>query len=193
MPGRPRDRTIDARILASAAQLLVERGARGASMEAVAKHAGVGKVTVYRRWANRRELLAAALRQSMGVSGYLRGRSVQDNLREILLQLAEAMFSQNGAMAFARVYSEKDAEPELLSAFRECGVWPRRKQIREQLQKGRHEGLVRKDADLDVMVDLFYGACIGRVLSGAKTRGDFVGEVLDILWRGAGVPAPSRD
>jgi AcrR family transcriptional regulator len=154
-------------------------------MEGVAKRAGVGKVTVYRRYSNRRELLVAALRtQAEDMS--VRGRDVRENLEAILSQMAEMMLDGNAGVALARILSEKDSEPELLSIYRECGVWPRRKQIRDQLRKGRHEGLIRKDADLDVMVDMFYAVCIGRLVSGVGYDGKFAAEALDLFWRGAG-------
>ena len=184
-PGRPRDSAIDRRILNAAIELFLEGGAKHASMEGVAKRAGVGKVTVYRRWANRRELLVAAIRtQTEDMS--VRGRDVRKNLEAILSQMAEGMLDGNAGVAFARVLSEKDSEPELLSIYRECGVWPRRKQIRDQLRKGRHEGLIRKDADLDVMVDMFFGVCIARLEAGVGYDGRFAAEAMDVFWRGAG-------
>ncbi len=185
-PGRPRDSAIDRRITNAAIELFLEGGAKHASMEGVAKRAGVGKVTVYRRYANRRELLVAAIR-TQADDMTVRGRDVRKNLDAILFQMAGAMLDGNAGVALARALSEKDSEPELLSIYRECGVWPRRKQIRDQLRKGRHEGLIRKDADLDVMVDMFFGVCLGRLVSGVGRDAGFAAEALDVLWRGISV------
>lgn len=54
--GRPRDPSRDAAIVEAARAVLAERGFTGASMEAIAHRAGVGKDTLYRRW-SRKELL----------------------------------------------------------------------------------------------------------------------------------------
>ena len=59
--GRPRDPDIDTAILRAAFELFVERGIDGASIEQIAKRAGVGKLTVYRRWSSKEELLAQAI------------------------------------------------------------------------------------------------------------------------------------
>ena len=186
-PGRPRDLGIDRRITNAAIELFLEGGAKHASMEGVAKRAGVGKVTVYRRWANRKELLVAALRTQTEPDMGMRGRDVRKNLEAILAQMVGAVMEGNAGVTMARVLAERDSEPELLSVYRECGVWPRRMQIRDQLRRGRHAGLIRKEADLDVMVDMFFGVCIGRLMSGVGRDGNFAAEALDVFWRGIAV------
>src|ERR1700739_3614205 len=59
--GRPRDPAADDAILRAALDLFIERGIEGASIEQIAKSAGVGKLTVYRRWPTKEELIAAAI------------------------------------------------------------------------------------------------------------------------------------
>lgn len=58
---RPRDPETDTAILRAALEVFIERGVEGASMEQIAKRAGVGKLTVYRRWATKEELIAQAI------------------------------------------------------------------------------------------------------------------------------------
>ncbi len=58
-PGRPADPAKDADILAAGRVLLFDHGPQAVTMEAVARAAGVSKPTLYRRYANRDELLAA--------------------------------------------------------------------------------------------------------------------------------------
>ena len=64
--GRPRDVTADARILTAAAQLFLDRGFDAMTIDAVAERAGVGKATVYRRWASKEDLAAAAVQHLYG-------------------------------------------------------------------------------------------------------------------------------
>ena len=47
--GRPRDSTVDTRILHAVLDLFVERGFAGVGIEQVAERAGVARTTVYRR------------------------------------------------------------------------------------------------------------------------------------------------
>ena len=50
--GRPRDEAATASIMCAALELADEAGFDSLSMEGVAARAGVGKTTIYRRWAN---------------------------------------------------------------------------------------------------------------------------------------------
>lgn len=59
--GRPRDASADARILAAATELILERGFEATTVDEVALRAKVGKATVYRRWARKEDLAVAAM------------------------------------------------------------------------------------------------------------------------------------
>jgi AcrR family transcriptional regulator len=56
---RPRDPQVEERILDATHDLIEEHGYSGLTMEAIADRAGVGKPTVYRRFANRDEVVLA--------------------------------------------------------------------------------------------------------------------------------------
>lgn len=58
--GRPKDVTIDDRILGSALELYAERGWYGLTLHGVSRRAGVGKAALYARWSTTAELLRDA-------------------------------------------------------------------------------------------------------------------------------------
>jgi AcrR family transcriptional regulator len=60
-PGRPRDPATDDAILRSVEQLLARDGYDALTIEAVARRAGVGRPTIYRRWPDKAHLVLAAL------------------------------------------------------------------------------------------------------------------------------------
>lgn len=60
-PGRPTDPHKDAAILAAGRRLLFSQGPQAVSMEAVARIAGVSKVTVYARYPNREALVRTVI------------------------------------------------------------------------------------------------------------------------------------
>lgn len=79
------------KILAATQELLAELGYEQLTMEAVAARVGVSKPTLYRRWASRAELVAAAV-------GDLKWSApVPDNgsLRADLLEMAGVWFAQD--------------------------------------------------------------------------------------------------
>lgn len=55
--GRPRDPAADQAILDAARYLLARKGFTGTSMDEIARTAGVGKDTLYRRWKSKEELV----------------------------------------------------------------------------------------------------------------------------------------
>ena len=59
-PGRPRDPQKDRDVLAATRQLLVEVGYQDTTITAVARRAGVGAPTIYRRWRRREALIEDA-------------------------------------------------------------------------------------------------------------------------------------
>src|SRR5437867_135065 len=54
--GRPRDVRVEAAVIEATLEEIKEKGLGGATMEAIAARAGVGKTTLYRRWPNKEVL-----------------------------------------------------------------------------------------------------------------------------------------
>src|SRR4051794_33161402 len=59
--GRPRDQRAEGAILDATVALVGEVGFGNLTVDAVAARAGVGKATIYRRWASKEELVIAAV------------------------------------------------------------------------------------------------------------------------------------
>src|SRR5690606_7193980 len=59
--GRPRDRTIEHRVLPAVRELLIEEGYDDLSVRAVAARAGVGRASIQRRWTSKPELVLHAV------------------------------------------------------------------------------------------------------------------------------------
>ena len=60
-PGRPRDATIDAKVLDAARDVLVAHGFDGATVQAIAERSGVHASAIYRRWPSRVEIIQQAV------------------------------------------------------------------------------------------------------------------------------------
>lgn len=59
-PGRPRDPDKDVAVLDAARELLVDKGYQGTTVIAIARRAGVGAPTIYRRWPSKEALVEDA-------------------------------------------------------------------------------------------------------------------------------------
>ncbi|MBI5089978.1 MAG: TetR/AcrR family transcriptional regulator [Actinobacteria bacterium] len=64
-PQDPRVARSRAKMLAAATELLIEAGARGVTVDAVAERSGVAKSTLYRHWSSIHELLVDVMRSNV--------------------------------------------------------------------------------------------------------------------------------
>lgn len=113
--------------------MLAERGFTGASMEAIAHTAGVGKDTVYRRWSSKEDLVGRLL-AVLADEGVRPGALDEDPRFALFLFLQDVVRlnteSDFGAIV-AGVVGESARNAELAKRFRE--FWAARRQIARDL------------------------------------------------------------
>lgn len=127
--GRPRDPHCDAAILEAARSVVARRGFTGATMEEIAKSAGVGKDTLYRRWPSKTPLVIELL-----------DRLARDAVRPTPLEIdpyfnlfvyLKDVVRLNRATDFAEIVAglvgESARNPELAQSFQ--AFWRRRRGI----------------------------------------------------------------
>ena len=162
-PGRPRSEASHQAIINATLDLLVEGGYGALTMEAVRTRAGVGKATIYRRWASKDELVRDAIvflhdEFEAPDTGSLRGDY------EALAQLVRASASRGGTTLMPRLLGEAVNEPELFAIFRANLVEPRRAALRTVLERAVARGEIREGLDLEMVLDLFAGPVVYRLL-----------------------------
>ncbi len=184
--GRPRSIEADRAILRAAVDLLADEGYGGVTMEGVAARAGVGKATVYRRWASKSALVVDAI-----CACREHGAQVPDtgSARQDLLLYVRAFMDHLRTSDAARVMPALVAElarsPELATAFRDGLVQPRRARVLEVVRRGVDRGEVRAGADPEVIADAVVALLMHRFLVTGMDIDDGLPErVLEVLWRG---------
>ena len=160
---------------------MAERGYRGMTIPAVAEAAGVGKPTIYLRFPSKFELAMAALTTLPVVEGPPDTGSTRSDLLALLRERQEAI-ERVGLSILGAVLVEEVEHPELLERYQDQLLHPVANSIRVALQRGIERGQVRADADLDVLVNLLYGAQLSQYLIGEPTPPDWAERVLDVLW-----------
>jgi len=113
--GRPRNKKSDKAILNAALQLVVEKGIQGASMEAIAELAGVGKPTLYRRWNSKEYLIIDVIRElnlrvAFKDSGNFRDDLIQFLKEEMQIKTSNPMWFQ----LFYRLIGEAQTHPQFM-------------------------------------------------------------------------------
>ncbi len=163
-PGRPRSEKARKAVIRSTLALLKRTGFHELSVEAVAAHAGVGKATVYRWWANKGELVIDAFVSA--VEKELRFPSAGPVLQSIHAQMRRwaVIFRSPLGQIVATVIGAGQSEPEILEAFRSHWVEPRRIEARRLLGQAIKNGEIRAELDPDTLLDLLYGPLYIRLL-----------------------------
>ena len=163
-PGRPRSEESRQAILRSTLKLLTETGFPQLSVEAIAADADVSKATVYRWWPTKAALVADAFSDS--ASDELRfpdTESVQKDMSLQMRQVVRVFRSQRGKVV-AALLGGGQSDPELIAAFRERFLWPRRRQAYQTLQRGIDRGELPAGIDMNLILDSLYGPIYMRFL-----------------------------
>jgi AcrR family transcriptional regulator len=172
MAGRPLDQDATRAIVAATVRLLSEQGFAAMSVEGVAAAAGVGKPAIYRRYADKRALVLAAIEAALEPMEVDDVGDSRAELRAAMIgipQEPEPYLALIGGLA-----AERTRHPELLDAFREHILLPRRAIVRAVVERGQARGDIRSDIDPLLPVDLLAGAWLAR---------GFAGEPVDPGWR----------
>jgi AcrR family transcriptional regulator len=185
-PGRPRSEDSRKAILRSTLRLLQESGFPDLSIEAIAADADVGKATVYRWWPNKAALVADAFSSSADQElRFPDTGSVRTDLTIQMKHLVRVLRGRRGRIVAALVGGGQ-SDPELIQAFRDRFMMPRRHEAYEILRRGITRGELAEDLDMDLTLDSLYGAVYMRFL--IRQTGlteDFVDEIVTLVMDGA--------
>ncbi len=185
-PGRPRSEESRQSILRSTLKLLKQNGGfPELSIEAIAADAKVGKTTVNRWWPTKAALVADAFFAS--AEEELQFPNTGSVQRDMSLQMRRVIriFRSDRGKVVAALLAGGQSDPELLEAFRERFLWPKRRQAYQTLQRGIDRGELPADSDLDLVLDSLYGPIYMRFLiRHDKLDESFADEICGLVLQG---------
>ncbi len=185
--GRPRDPDVTDAILGATLRLLAEEGFPRMTMESVAKAAGVGKPAVYRRFRDKADLVAAAFASVLHVVDPPDLGDTRAELDLLFTQLVPP--DPEGWIGFmGGLFAEHRRHPEVVEAFRQGVLLPRRAAARRAVERGQARGDLRQDLDAEVLLDFMVGPGIARVLAGRPLDEDWRQVGVDLWWELASAP-----
>ena len=183
--GRPRSERSHQAILAAARELLIAGGFAAMRLEHVASRAGVGKATIYRRWASKEALAQELLSQL--AAPHIAVEDVDDTRAELLAAVTNPMRAitetEFGPLIRA-LLSQIASDPSLGDPFRATVVQARRTEVARVIRRGIARGDLRPDAEVDVATELLVGPVYFRLMFGGVLDGDFAERVVDTVLRG---------
>lgn len=185
-PGRPRSEKARLAILQATLKLLSEGGFANFTIEEVADRAEVGKATVYRWWPDKGALIADAFASSITHRlGFPDTGSVFTDLSRQMHQLVKVFRSRRGRIVSA-ILAAGQSDKQLMAAFRDRFLWPRRHEAYATLQRGIRRGELRRDIDRDLLLDSLYGPLYMRFLiQHDRLTPEFVNRLCTLVLSGA--------
>ena len=153
--GRPRDCRIDDAVVDAAVETLAAVGFGRFSVEEVAARAGVAKTTIYRQFAGRDALLAAALQRlndelppvpDMG--------QVRERLHAALDAVRSSCSTSRGPILD---HANASGDPQVMTLVHDLVLEPRRRILVQIIDEGIASGELRSDLDSHAAVACLVG------------------------------------
>ncbi len=183
--GRPRDPMADGRILAAASSLILLRGFESMTVDEVASNAGVGKATVYRRWARKEDLAVAAMEQlyrdemPTPDTGSIRG-----DLSAMYASALAFVNSPAGTDYIRTTIKESMRDDRIASLYQQAGMRAEHNAC-AVFERAIARGEVRADIPMRVVVQLLGSLVAARAISGQPMPGiEELEELVDFVLHG---------
>ncbi|CAM5657925.1 MULTISPECIES: TetR/AcrR family transcriptional regulator [Streptomyces] len=183
--GRPRSAEADRAILGATRAALVELGWGKLTMSDVAARAGVAKTTLYRRWANKNELVVDAVAVLFDELELPDRGCLQADIEGVVLQFASLLARPETKTALMAVVAESTTDEALRLRIRSAVVERQKRLVvlgRERAQErgelppdaAGEEGAAAAGRAVGLIFDVIAGAVVHRALVSA--------EPVDELW-----------
>jgi AcrR family transcriptional regulator len=177
--GRPRSAETDRRILDAVREVLRTRGPGAVTVEAVAERSGVAKTTIYRRYADRQEVLRAALVEAIGEPGDPPDGDPREKVSWAVDQTWRRMSDVLGPGGLAALVGDTDRR--FTDLFRSLLV-PYADALVALIQEDVAAGRLRSDLDADAAVSVIVGAYLGELVRRGKVDDDFADRCIHLIW-----------
>ena len=159
--GRPRDITVDQRILQATTSLLAQRGFRGLRVDDVARSAGVLKSTIYRRWPSLTDLAVAAVDDALGDRETVISDEPLDDLAQIVVRTHTLLISSPLAGTLGQLALDLVNRPETARLYRERVISPLRDAAIDAVQRAIEQASW-EGPDAEMSVDMMIGTGLYR-------------------------------
>ncbi|MCT2583873.1 TetR/AcrR family transcriptional regulator [Actinophytocola gossypii] len=145
--------------------LAAEVGYAGMTIEAVARRAGVGKHTIYRRWSSRSALLLDALSRAWTTDlDYHDTGDVRADLREQFLRSAPALTDPPIGPVYRGLIAEAQSDPALRATLHERFLHTVEQSTLDRITRAQRAGELVPDVDLEFAAEVLCGTLYYRHL-----------------------------
>lgn len=187
--GRPRNAAVDRTVVETVLRLLADGATFGdLSMEGIAREAGVGKATVYRRWPGKDALLLDVLASLDAPVAQPPGTSIRADLLVAVESIRLRGVAKRESALMRNVLGAVTSSPGLWQRYYDTVIAGRRQDLARILERGIATGEVRAElgADMDLLLDFVTGPVLARTTlrPGAPLDESITERVVDMLLEG---------
>src|SRR3954470_15911636 len=163
--GRPRDPRVDDAVRAATLELLVEEGYQATSIQAIARRAGVSAPTVYRRWANKAEVIEEAVFPAPFIEPTASTGNLQSDLATYCRGSIEHLGDPAVRAAIPGLLTEYQTDPHMWQRLVQRSVTPMREAFAEFLTSTNR----RPVGSVQVLFDVMMSALFVRAINSGST------------------------
>lgn len=169
-PGRPRSIQAEQAILQATLELLSEVGFEAMSIDEIATRAGVGKTTIYRRYANKEELVADAIERVREEITIPDTGSLESDLDLLIEAAAHTTLSPLGRQTVALIISSAASNPKFADIYWEKYLQPRRQAFITVINRAKKRQEISPALDPPLIFDSMSGIMLYALLFPPKTE-----------------------
>lgn len=163
--GRGRDQLRRRAIVVAAGELMMEGGLNAATVEAIARRAGVSKQTIYNWWPSRGAVAMEGFMTVADPIAELPDEPTAAEALEILVGALVRLFTETPAGSLMKgLIAEAQSQPEIARSLQEQWLAPRREAAAVYLRRGMASGELRDDLDVEVTTDQIFAPFYYRLL-----------------------------
>jgi AcrR family transcriptional regulator len=152
-PGRPRSAKSHQAMLQATLELLATVGFDAMSIDAIATRAGVGKTTIYRRYASKEELVADAIESVREEIVIPDTGTLQGDMDALIQNAAQITLSPLGRQTVAMIIGSASSNAQFAQIYWTKYLQPRRKTFAIVLERAKVRNEVPTDVDSDLVFD----------------------------------------
>lgn len=156
-PGRPRSAQSHQAMLRATLELLAEVGFNAMSMDAIAARAGVGKTTIYRRYASKEELVADAIENVREEIILPDTGTLWGDIEALIQNAAQITLSPMGRQTVAMIINSASSDPQFAQLYWTKYLNPRRKTFAVVLERAKARNEIQANLDPDLVFDTMSG------------------------------------
>lgn len=164
--GRPRSEAVERAIVEGVLRLLEEGcSLPDLTIERIAKVAGVGKATIYRRWPGKEALILDVLTALEGdPPPEPKGQSLRDDLVAVVESIRLRGITKRDSAVLRFMTTEVMRHPTMSRQYHDVVVERRRAVLFQVLRRGVDSGELRSDIDVELLSELFVGPMLVRTV-----------------------------